>query len=60
MEHRYHQQGNPHLPAKPCQHHGRDGTFFLYRTGERSNMYLMPILKWIDLMKIRLKYNKKA
>lgn len=60
MEHRYHQQGNPNLPASACQHHGRDGIFFLYRTGERSNMYLMPILKWIDLMKIRLKYNKKA
>lgn len=22
MEHRYHQQGNPHLPASACQHHG--------------------------------------
>ena len=30
MEHRYHQQGNSNLPASACQHHGRDGAFFLY------------------------------
>ncbi len=45
MEHRYHQQGNPHLPASACQHHGRDGTFFLYRTGERGGRQTLPNLR---------------
>ena len=33
-----------HLPAKSCQHHGRDGTFFLYRTGERGSRKTLPNL----------------
>ena len=41
----YHQQGNPHLPASACQHHGRDGTFFLHRTGERGSRQTLPNLR---------------
>ena len=33
------------LPASACQHHGRDGTFFLYRTGERGSRQTLPNLR---------------